>query len=990
VRALSFADGSMRTSADRLPSSPSIVVALPERLGGGFLFALGTQLWRAPTWLGPASPIDAEPQPIAQVLVGLDRVYLRPRQGGLVPIDARSGEHLGMGPLPASPSIAALAALDAWQAVALADLRGALVTADAGSTWRLLALPVVPTQVARVDGALAVGGVDETRGLTWWQVRPDGAIARLPSAPPPDAPPPDAATERPAPPSDPRVRMFGPRPLLAAIEDGWPLVDGTALVARDGALARVRLSDGALIGSAAGAFSLAHARCHAVSLAQPGDATAFGFVCGEPRGATAVYRWDAAAGTMVELRRFDTPREILAFGNGALAARGPCDPRAPDEPRAGELTVCLMRPDGRWSPMLFRGDDVERARVVVLADGRVALVRPPRLGDLSSARLTLTDGANATHLPLAMPPLHAHVAQVLRTGVWLDGFEERRPGVVGGWVDGAGSVLGVEIDTGGRARVGEYVRVAGAPIVSGRWGLGWTASRTGYETTDGGMTWTSLDLPDPIAASGEVRERACGPVGCIAAGWMRVGWGATASPERPAPPHHGRPPSRPPSLDLECAALSARAPQPATDVRQPPAPEPLVARLPAPLLPAPLPRRSWSGGAHGTHGAAPGSVIRPPVLVAMWSDGPYATYGATSPFPPFAGRAGPPLAANDLGVSQAASSGLERALRSVPLARVYAWGPKSGDWDTLGRWSVRWQWPWGGWADARSSAPSPAPWTSLDGARRGLGGAPGSPIAWLLAPGDDADHALLVARRGSTSSSQGAEVLVLETDRPPVQARRADGEPWPDVEAAARIAGRWYLATAQSAGEPPSTVVWVIDGGTARALARVPRVGADAPSELRLAHRAEGGGRPALGLVVVGHPDGEHPVAPLWVDAVDLDSGRVGDPEPFAAVDLSDRPVSVCTGDETGGWELDLPYPGEIRIRIEAAFDSTVQSAMARVRVSRERACVERVLGNVEGYASSPPAALTALPWRALGERPTIEASIFSAQQRYALRCAAH
>ena len=955
VRALSFADGSMRTSTDRLPSSPSVVVPLPARLGGGFLFALGSQLWRAQTWLAPASPIDAEARPIAQVLVGLDRVYLRPRQGGLVPIDARTGEHEGMGPLPASPTIAGLAALDAWQALAIADLRGALLTVDAGSTWRPLALPIVPTEVARVDDALAVGGIDEARRVQWWEVRPDGAIARLRSAPSPDR-----APEPPAPPSDPLARIFGPRPLVAALEDGWPLVDGTALVARDGALARVRLADGALVGGATDAFPLQPARCHPVSLAGPGDGAAFGFVCGEPRGTTAAYRWDAAAGAMLELRRFDTPREILAFGNGALAARGPCDARATDAPRAGELTFCLMRPDGRWSEMHFRGEDVERARLVVLADGRVALVRPPRLGDLSSARLTITDGVHATHVPLVIPPLHAHVTQVLRTGLWLDGFEERRPGVVGGWVDGAGSVLGVEIDVSGSAHVGEYVRVAGSPIVSGRWGLGWTASRTGYETTDGGMTWTTLELPNPIASAREVRERACGPVGCIAAGWLRVGWGAVESPERLVPPHHGRPASRPTSLDLDCAAVSAPAPRARMDVRGRPAPRPLV-----PLLPTPLPWRSWSGGA-------------------------YATYGATAPFPPLAGRAGPPLAADDLGVSQEATSGLDRTLRSIPLARVYAWGPKSGDWNTLGRWAVRWQWPWGGWTDARSSAPSPAPWTSLDGARRGLGGGPGLPTVWLLAPGDDADHALLVARRGYTASSPNAEVLVLETDRPAVQARRADGEPWPDVEAAARIAGRWCLATTQSAGQPPATVLWTIDGGLGRELARVPRVGVGVRSEVRLAQRADGAGRAALGLVVDGHPDGEHAVASLWVDAVDLESGRVGEPEPLAAVDLSDRPVAVCTGEDTGGWELDLPYPGAIRMRIGTAFDSPVQSAMARVRVSRERACVDRVLGTIDGEASSPPAALTALPRRAPGEARTLEASIFSAHQRYALRCAAH
>ncbi len=38
-----------------------------------------------------------------------------------------------------------------------------------------------------------------------------------------------------------------------------------------------------------------------------------------------------------------------------------------------------------------------------------------------------------------MPELHGDVTRVLREGVWMDGFEERRPGVLGGWIDAAGT-----------------------------------------------------------------------------------------------------------------------------------------------------------------------------------------------------------------------------------------------------------------------------------------------------------------------------------------------------------------------------------------------------------------------------------------------------------------------------------------------------------------------------------------------------------------------
>ena len=51
------------------------------------------------------------------------------------------------------------------------------------------------------------------------------------------------------------------------------------------------------------------------------------------------------------------------------------------------------------------------------------------------------------------------------------------------------------------------------------------------------MTWTELELPEPIAPARAVRERACGPVGCLAAGWMRVGWGEPekVTPKEPPP-----------------------------------------------------------------------------------------------------------------------------------------------------------------------------------------------------------------------------------------------------------------------------------------------------------------------------------------------------------------------------------------------------------------------------------------------------------------------
>jgi hypothetical protein len=879
--------------------------------------------------------------------VGLDRVYLRYPPGRLAAIDPRSGTPLNLGPLPTSPRFGRLAALDAWRALVVVDGRGALLTADAGSTWQTVSLPADPVDVMTLDDAFVVcldaATLPETvRRVPFWRVRLDGQTEPL------DAPPAFLGhlvdlLGVPAVNSLAAARVFGAWPLVSAVEDGWPLSDGTALVARDGVLARVRLEDGALVEAVSGAFPLNPARCHPVSLARASARGSFGFVCGEPRGPTRIYRWDPAGGRMHELRRFDEPRAVGASGGGLVVAGG-C--ASSDESSPDERVWCVMSPEGDWNEAKIAAPDADRAQLLTLSDGRRAIVHPPRAGALESARLTIgAASGRSTDVPVRFPTLLPDVARIVGLGTWMNGFEERRPGVIGGWIDAGGSVVGVEISLDGEGRAGEYIRDAGQLVVSGRWALGWTASRLGFETTNGGMSWSKgISLPEPIAEPVAGRGRACGPIGCVEAGWVRLGWGG-GPPTLPDPPpprtFAGARGLRP--WHLRCDAMAPRPPTiaPPTGSGEP---------------------RASNATPQGVSNAQPGIVYE---------------------FPPFSGRGAsmPPDAA---GVTVEAN---------LAAARVYAWGPRGGDWDVAGRWQVRWDWPWGGWPDARGSSVSPVPWSSIEATRHALGVAGNPPTGWVLVPGDDADHALLVSRRPTTPPS--AELLVLEADRPPVWVKTEPGDLFPEIDGAVRAGGRWYVMTTVAA----STTLWKIDGGAARELRRIPRTGLEGRSDGHghLARRDDGR---AIGVVVEGQPDVSVPPS-RWVLPVEVPSGVMGDPEPLAPPGGAQQAARLCTGDDAGGWELAIEYPGSIELELGEGSSTSLQSAVAEVRLARDRACVERVLGSVNPFGASAPAALMAATATvasgearsrgpAAGSARPVDVSVFSAHLRYPLRCWPH
>jgi hypothetical protein len=995
LRVVTSPKGGIVAADDRFPQAPQSTTALPERLGGGFLFVIGSSIWRADRWLAPARPIFTSYQAIQSITPGLDRVYIR-AQNAMLAIDGRTGEPLDLGPWPASPQVTSYAAVDGWRAAAVTDLRGVVATFDAGATWRMLDLPLEPKLTVVSNDSIAIGGFEQGRAEAWYELRADGSVARAAGAPrelktkltptpthrvsgpsfgppfsptpppPPPAPPPPQPTEPAS--EDFGVKTFGKRPLAAAIEDGWPLGDGTAVIARDGALARVHLDSGALVELVRDAFPMQPARCHPVPLPRFG----FGFVCGEPRGTTVIYAFDAAHGRLIERKRFDKARMVASSGNGGLAVRGACaedaEPPPLDAPpvdakdakaaRPAIHPYCVMRLDETWREIHVRGDaGVER--VVVLSDGRVAVLSPPpSLG--APARLTMLANGRASTVAITFPSVTADVARMLRLGLWLDGFEERRPGVIGGFLEAGGAVLGIEVNVDGSAAAGQFVRDAGSVFVSGRYGFGWTGSHRGYETTDGGMSWKPLDLPDPLLPGTKIERRACGPIGCLAGGWLRVGWGEAPKPSgEPAPAVH-----RPtttfliPQLQLACEPLS------------PPPPTAPARKSSTPPVVSPSPRRSSA-----------------PVLSSV---------AGLSELRAFYHQAPPVMRDGERGLEvnvDMRESG-ERLASVGQLARVYGWGPKTGEWDTLGRWQVKWLSPFAGWPEIHASLATLPPSVVVDMTRSPYGGGYSSfgfsNNTWQLTPGDDPAHALLIAKRPARSEPV---LFELEADRAPLEIKRADGEPFGEIEGVVRAAGRWFIATPPVPGATgPATTVWQIEGAVARELVRVPRAIADISSaaafsaypRARLARRSDGR---AIGLVVDGQPSADRATPVRWVLPIDLESGIPGEPEPLGYADLAGRTLEICT-DDVVGWVFDTSLPSTTaRLRIGTATGS-LNSVHARLRLTRSRACVERVAGSYDGQSAERAAAL-ARPGTARAVRSgELLVTAYSAQARYPLKCA--
>ncbi len=723
LRVIQSPEGALAAADEFLPGSRvASTLALPARLGGGYLFVLNANgqslFWRAPTWTGALEPLARLDGEVERVVPGFDRVYaLRGRGAPWVALELETGHALDLASLPPSPGYGAMAFADEWLAAVELPLRGVLATFDAGGSWHPLGL--AHAELAADDGGIIVATAGKRFLLT-----SSGSEEPLPAAAA-EAPRPEAAPKRarrlPAP------LPFGERPLETAVLHGYANGDGTALVAAYGSLARVRLRDGAVLARQPDAYP-GRAPCDAVALGG-----GVGFVCGELHGPTGVYALGNGL-TLVPALAFDGPRRVAPNERGALVIRGGCGAREADA-----ALYCVVPPSG--APYAVATSSVDE-RAVALADGGVALLRPvtrrakndeksraavgdadapepnqktagPKPDEVIGTLAFSRPGSAERSLPLVLSGVEDEAARALvESGFWLDSFVEGKNGDLYGWVAGSDSFVGVRVKPDGKVSAGAPEAHLDRALFSGRFALVVGHSGGLRETVDGGFEWTDGELPGepdlrPLHTSGTFSG--CTSLGCSVSGWLRVGW----------------------KMGEKDRLKLAQVPEPT--------------------------RLLGSGGNRWSLDCQPtGEQSKPVLRTSAQSED-----RAVSPWNPLAEVAPPARARTDYGVE----TGNEADLR---LFRAYAWGPTGDGWARDSRWLVRVRDPYRVSDSIWSTAPSTSAWSSDVLAADAFGRSPsGPPSTWRVLT-DPVRHAalLLVSLRGSVELyllEEGSRIVRVKT-----------------------------------------------------------------------------------------------------------------------------------------------------------------------------------------------------------------------------------
>jgi hypothetical protein len=508
--------------------------------------------------------------------------------------------------------------------------------------------------------------------------------------------------------------------------------------------------------------------------------------------------------------------------------------------------------------------------------------------------------------------------------MWLDGFEEREKGVLTGWVEAGGPVIGVSVKLDGKVTAGDVRDDAGGAILAGRFGLSLGEGGRAAETTDGGLHWEVLDLPerdDEAERSGTTR--ACGPAGCVIGGWLRVGWGKAESDDdmraAAAPPPSYTPTRSSPQLGFTCD-LGAVSTPPLAVVVKAAAPKGLV-------KPASIPRPFGPAGVVAT-------------LSSRYAIGP----GATAPVTPngwssFRNTPAPALADGEIGIDNGPYA-------DTVMVHAYAWGKRGADWSRAGRWQVRFDDRFDAGGGVRSSAISSSPWADEVAAAESIGAGGYGAAAWAAYLDPGGKSAFTHACRGSVCS-----FFAVTDGQPVLPVRDALGHtgtmlrPFPN--GAVHVGETWYVITQGSSYE--AVILWRIDLGVARQLGtyfRPARYGLEAP---RIVRRAFGG---SVGLLVAGPPEPGERVGSWYVLPVDPENGEIGEAVQLVRRDLAGITLERCAAGRDG-WVVDTGFDTSTSIDVNGSYGAFDAIEM-RARMDSGTLCIESLASRVDGLSSKP------------------------------------
>ncbi|WP_437911564.1 hypothetical protein WME73_28305 [Sorangium sp. So ce302] len=534
-----------------------------------YLFWSGGEIYTAESFGGELHKLATLPGDIVTAFPWLDGIGLITAAGSFV-VQGASGALRPLG----LPSIVAAAAASQRRALGLTVFGRALLTLDAGASYRDV--------TAELGDAIAldVRGEEIVASLAFGLERAVAPSGRF-GEPRARHAPPEAGVEH---------GWLGRAPfeqLADAVASGLPLADGGAALAVDGLIGRIDLANG---------------RASSVAPLPPGSGECAPFrasdallaVCAGPERASVVDLSSDARALRVE-RSFELLPEparetdrFVGVDGEALGYVGPCD--GPPRPRidlralsqgavAGDSTqqsavFCVRRGPGDW--VEHRLDAADASDVLAWiprrGGGAVALIARPGAFLPDGERVEVHGALRVVRLargepPLLLPPYGEERAELLSRAL-----AARADGAVEGWLSVHGYAADpapITIDPAGRPRRHAVPARASSIAASGPFALAETEDGGLFETIDRGQRWAPVPPPPGGVAA---RLNGCSAVGCRVGPFLRLGWasaprsGAASAapppgaamaeppPARPRPDRDrgARPPALPPLARLAC------------------------------------------------------------------------------------------------------------------------------------------------------------------------------------------------------------------------------------------------------------------------------------------------------------------------------------------------------------------------------------------------------------------------------------------------------